>query len=179
MPVFLTNPYRSFLSICLPACLIALVSSGLLFIPSPCQAKDPPEAPSFSRVKMLTLVNKARQDGQYCGKKWYAPAKKLKWNDQLEEAAKDHSLDMDGNSFFSHKGSDNHFVDDRLYTRHYFWSACGENVAYGILYEDIVVKEWLKSPGHCANIMNPVYTEIGAWLSGMYWTQVLAKPQNQ
>jgi uncharacterized protein YkwD len=142
-----------------------------------CEAKDPVNEPLFSRNKMLTLVNKARQSGQYCGKKWYPPAKKLTWDDKLEAAAKVQSEYMNEKKILSHKGFNGLQVDDRLYTQHYFWKSCGENVAYGMLYEDEVMKEWLKSPGHCANIMNPVFTEMGAWVSGIYWTQVLAKPQ--
>ncbi len=156
---------------------LVAVSLILLLSATSCEAKDPTAEPMFSKSKMLTLVNKTRQSGQYCGSKWYAPVKKLKWNDQLEEAARAHSMDMFEKNFFSHKGSNGKYVDDRIYTQHYFWKACGENVAYGALYEDDVMKEWIKSPGHCANIMNPVYTEMGAWLSGLYWTQVLASPQ--
>ena len=126
---------------------------------------------------MLNLVNTARKDGRYCGSKYYKPVRALRWNDQLELAAQVHSADMFENNFLSHTGSDGHKVDDRLYDQHYFWKSCGENVAYGALYENEVMKEWLKSPGHCANIMNPSYTEMGAWLTGMYWTQVFAQPQ--
>lgn len=158
--------------------LILLSFFTLVSVPS-CEAKDPVDDIMFNRNKMLTLVNKARQSGYYCGKKWYAPAGKLKWNGMLELAAKAHSEDMLQNDFFSHKGSNGLYVDDRLLTQHYLWQACGENVAYGMLYEDEAMKEWLKSPGHCANIMNPAYTEIGAWVSGLYWTQVLAKPQQK
>jgi uncharacterized protein YkwD len=157
--------------------LFVYFSFLLLITTSSCEASDPGDEAMFSRNKLLSLVNKARQSGRYCGNTWYAPANKLKWNDLLEEAAKEHSQDMFGNNFFSHKGSNGLYVDDRLYTQHYFWKACGENVAYGALYEDDVMEEWLNSPGHCSNIMNPVYTEMGAWLTGMYWTQVLAKPQ--
>jgi uncharacterized protein YkwD len=46
-----------------------------------------------------------------------------------------------------------------------------------MLYEDEAMKEWLNSPGHCTNIMNPAFTEMGAWISGLYWTQVFAQPQ--
>ena len=144
---------------------------------SSCEAKDPPDEIMFSRSKMLNLVNKARQSGQYCGKKWYPPTQKLTWNDQLELAAKKHSMDMYENNFFNHKGSNGRYVGDRLYDQHYFWTACGENVAYGALYEDDVMREWINSDGHCDNIMNPAFTEMGAWLTGLYWTQVLAKPQ--
>lgn len=159
--------------------LMGLFIFPLLFPKSSsCEAREPDDIVLFSRSKMLSLVNKARRSGHYCGKKWYGPAGDLKWNDQLAAAAKIHSTDMSENNFISHKGSNGQFVGDRIYTQRYFWTDCAENLAYGILYEDDVVKEWLKSPGHCENIMNPVYTDMGAWPIGKYWTQVFAKPQN-
>lgn len=157
--------------------LLIWLSFFLILLTSSCEAKDPVDEAMFNRNKLLNLVNKARLAGQYCGKTWFAPVKKLKWNNMLEAAAKEHSLDMYENNFFSHKGSNGLYVDDRLYTQHYFWEACGENVAYGALYEDEVMKEWLGSSGHCSNIMNPAYTEMGAWVTGLYWTQVFAKPK--
>ena len=147
----------------------------LLF--SSCEAKDPSDTIMFSRTKMLRLVNNARVSGYQCGKQWYAPAKKLQWNDKLEEAAKVHTLDMFENNFFSHQGSNGLSVSKRIEAQHYLWSACGENVSYGAIYEDEVMKELLKSEGHCSNIMNPAFTEMGAWLAGVYWTQVFAKPK--
>jgi uncharacterized protein YkwD len=158
-----------------PAILLSLL---LLLNTSSCESKNPSDELIFNRNKVLSLVNKTRQAGRYCGKSWYGPARKLKWNDLLEQAAKEHSLDMAENKFLSHKGSNGQYVDDRLLTRHYFWKACGENIAYGALYEESAINEWLKSPGHCANIMNPDYAEMGLWVSGLYWTQVLATPQD-
>jgi uncharacterized protein YkwD len=47
------------------------------------------------------------------------------------------------------------------------------------------VAGWLSSPGHCANLMNPRYTEMGA-AYGLnsarkstypYWTQVFGAPR--
>jgi uncharacterized protein YkwD len=149
----------------------------LLLCTSSCKAEEPGDELMFSRTKLLRSVNNARSKARYCGTTWYKAVKAVKWNEQLELAAREHSKDMFDNQFFSHTGSDGKNVDDRIYSQHYFWTACGENVAYGALYEDEVMKEWLNSPGHCANIMNPAYTEMGAWLTGMYWTQVFAKPQ--
>jgi uncharacterized protein YkwD len=44
---------------------------------------------------------------------------------------------------------------------------------------DAAVQGWIKSPGHCANIMSPAYTEMGAAFvvnaqssMGIYWAQV-------
>jgi uncharacterized protein YkwD len=48
---------------------------------------------------------------------------------------------------------------------------------------EVVVNGWLDSPGHCSNIMDTQYTEMGiAYLvnrksdAGIYWTQVFARP---
>lgn len=40
-------------------------------------------------------------------------------------------------------------------------SAVGENVAYGYATGRAVVRAWLASPGHRANLLNPVYRQLG------------------
>ena len=37
----------------------------------------------------------------------------------------------------------------------------GENIAAGNSTVDATMKQWLSSPGHCANIMSRNFTEIG------------------
>jgi len=34
-----------------------------------------------------------------------------------------------------------------------------------------VIEGWLKSPGHCKNIMSQKYKEMGVARVGNYWTQ--------
>jgi uncharacterized protein YkwD len=60
----------------------------------------------------------------------------------------------------------------------------GENIAYGPTTADEVVQGWLGSPGHCENIMNPQFAEMGiayaagqASKRGLYWVQLLAAPR--
>ncbi|MFN2323641.1 MAG: CAP domain-containing protein, partial [Trueperaceae bacterium] len=53
----------------------------------------------------------------------------------------------------------------------------GENVAAGYPSVDAVMAGWLGSDGHCANLMNPGFTEFGAGESGRYWTQGFARPR--
>ena len=60
----------------------------------------------------------------------------------------------------------------------------GENIAYGPPSADDVVKGWLDSPGHCENIMDPRFTEMGlayapgrAPKPGLYWVQLFAAPR--
>ena len=144
---------------------------------SSCSGQEPEDEILFSRSKMLRLVNEARRSGRYCGDQKFAAAQPLKWNSKLELAAKEHTIDMYERNVLSHSGADGKQVDARIDRQQYAWSACGENVAYGALYEDEVMKEWLASPGHCANIMNPKFKEMGAWQSGLYWTQVFAEPK--
>ena len=56
----------------------------------------------------------------------------------------------------------------------YQWNAYAENVAMGYPDERAVIQGWLKSPGHCANIMKPNVKEMGVAKKGKYWTQVFA-----
>ena len=37
----------------------------------------------------------------------------------------------------------------------------GENIAYGPVSAEEVVAGWLASPGHCENIMEPRFRDIG------------------
>ena len=94
------------------------------------------------------------------------------WNDTLEMAALDHYPDMAANKFFSHTGSDGSTFSDRMSRRGYNWWAGAENIAINYS-EEGTVKAWIESPGHCRNIMNSNYTEIGAARVGNYWTLVL------
>jgi uncharacterized protein YkwD len=37
-----------------------------------------------------------------------------------------------------------------------------------------VIDGWLKSPGHCKNLMDKSYKEMGVAKVGTYWTQEFA-----
>ncbi len=45
------------------------------------------------------------------------------------------------------------------------WSNVGENIATGYATPAAVVKAWLASTGHCQNILNPVYRDVGTGVS--------------
>lgn len=86
---------------------------------------------------------------------------------------------MADNDFFDHTGSDESTVVVRVEREKYLWRAVGENVAMGPRSVPQAVEGWLDSPGHCSNIMNGDFTEMGAALShnGQYWVQVFAAPR--
>lgn len=139
---------------------------------------------------ILEYVNEARANGIWCGDKYCSPVQPLKWNDKLSNAAMRHSQDQAKNEFLGHTGSDGSEAADRINDTGYIWSSCGENVGYGNADKfgqssKGAVKGWLESPEHCANIMNPAFTEIGvASVRGgcddcdcLYWTMNFGSPK--
>ena len=124
---------------------------------------------------LLQLVNKARSTGCQCGETWYPKTSAVTWNNQLESAASEHSMDMYRKKYFSHNAPDGSNAGDRIKKAGYKWKLYGENIATGQTSEEQVVGGWLKSPGHCKNIMNNTFTEIGAGREGNLWTMVLAR----
>ncbi len=159
---------------------IIFISLGLLtslLLTSTCSdLDDPPEKLLFSKSKILRLVNKERKSGGYCGETFYQAAKDLKWNKELEQVAIMHSKDMFNRIYFDHASPEGKKVQDRVEVVDYSWIYLGENLAYGAITEVEVVQEWMSSPGHCRNILNPNFTEMGVGVTGLYWTQVLAAP---
>lgn len=130
---------------------------------------------NISLVKLVKLVNKVRKTGYTCGRKRMAPAPPIRWNKQLAKAATLHSIDMHKKKYFSHKGKDGSSAGKRIKRQGYQWSTYTENIANGYHNEEAVMRGWLKSSGHCRNIMNPRVTEMGVGKKGSYWTQVFGR----
>jgi len=147
---------------------------------------SPPAASQADEVQahVLALVNEARARPQRCGDKTFAPAPPLRLNPVLYGVASAHAGDMARHDFFSHTGRDGSTVDGRATRAGYDWRAIGENIAAGQVSADAAVRGWINSPGHCANIMSPAFSEMGAAFvvskqssQGIYWTQVFgARP---
>ncbi|MEO8022715.1 CAP domain-containing protein [Polaromonas sp.] len=142
---------------------------------------SPPAATQAGEVqaRVLALVNQARAQPRRCGSESFAAAAPLQLNATLQAVAAAHAADMAGYSYFSHTGRDGSGVDDRASRAGYPWRAIGENIAAGQMQADAAVQGWIKSPGHCANLMAPAYTEMGAAFAvnasssaGIYWVQV-------
>lgn len=139
---------------------------------------------------MLDAVNAARATARMCGTQRFAAAPPLRWNTQLEAAALAHSQHMATVNCFSHDMTGAEPCRDgtpcsRAVAAGYRYSRVGENIAAGATFStvDAVVRAWLDSPGHCANIMNSALTEIGAARVDrstsryrIYWTQVFGTP---
>jgi uncharacterized protein YkwD len=154
--------------------------------PAPAPAADTTCAlPDFA-ASALARINQLRAAGATCGANGsFAPAGALASNALLAQAAEAHTRDMVANNFFSHTGSDGSTLGGRVSATGYAWSGVGENIAAGYPTVNAVLDGWMASDGHCANLMNPSFSEIGlscvpgtsSDTYGNYWTMDLAKPR--
>lgn len=133
--------------------------------------------------QLLQAINAARSHARQCGGQAFTPAPALSWNATLGGTAEAHSRDMANNNYFDHKGRDGSTPGDRAELNGYAGQRIGENIAAGQGNAHKVVESWLASPGHCANLMNPQYSELGAAYAadpksdaGIYWTALFGSP---
>ena len=134
--------------------------------------------------RMLALVNQARAEARRCGDKPFGAAPALASDNTLEKVAAQHASDMAANDYFSHSGRDGTTPAQRVTRAGYHWRMTGENIAAGQLSPEAAVAGWIKSPGHCENLMNAGFTEMGvagavnpASKMGLYWAQEFGTPR--
>jgi uncharacterized protein YkwD len=128
-------------------------------------------------AEVLRLSNLRRQAGATCGTTSYPPAAPLTMNPALRCAARLHSKDMADKAYFSHTSQDGTSFSQRITRAGYNWRTVGENIASGYRSPQAVVDGWMLSSGHCRNIMNAAFTQIGVGFSGNYlWTQDFGAP---
>jgi len=141
--------------------------------------------PAF-RSTLLARINEVRATGADCGVDGvFGSAAPLTWNDKLTAAAEGHSQDMAAQNYFSHTSADGRTLADRITASGYAWRGAGENIAAGYVTIDDVMDGWIASPGHCANLMNAAFAEVGVvCVPGVagdtystYWTMDLGQPR--
>ena len=147
----------------------------------------------------LKAVNNAREKPQECGIKGSFPATTaLKWNDKLYQASYEHIQDLIESQTFEHEGSGTESdwagyllrkkstQIERVENHEYYWQGLGENLAGGTTMDTVTkaVEAWLKSDGHCENLMNPLFEEVGmvmlsdeSSLYTNYWGQNFGTPK--
>ena len=135
--------------------------------------------------RALELVNQVRARGTHCGDELFGPAPALTLSGTLDDVALGHANDMAQKNYFEHVDPAGHSPADRVRATGYQEKLVGENIAYGPKTVDEVVQGWLDSPGHCENIMDPRFAEMGLALApgrvkhGLYWVQLFAEPRAQ
>ncbi len=134
--------------------------------------------------RQLELINAARAGGARCGAHEEGPAPPVRLSARLSDVALAHATDMARRDYFAHEDLSGHSPADRVRASGYEEKLVGENIAYGPQSADEVVRGWLDSPGHCENIMDVRFSEVGIAYapgsgskSGLYWVQVFAAPR--
>ena len=161
----------------LTLCLLMLAACGTLPEPESAAAS---EGSSATEQEVLELVNSVRAEGYTCGEQPMSAAPPLRANAVLTRSAQKHSEDMASAQSMTHttpEGARHYAVGqspfERMSQEGYRYRAAGENVAWNYPTPESVVNAWLASPGHCRNIMNPAFEDMGLGLRDLYWTQTL------
>ena len=133
-------------------------------------------------AEVLRLVNIARAKKRKCGKTTYKAVKPVKLSPLLSAVATAHSTDMATKDYFSHYSKSGGTPFTRMKAAGYRYSSAGENIAAGYGSPAATVAAWIKSPGHCKNIMKKTFTQMGVGYAeggtyGDYWTQDFGKPK--
>lgn len=147
----------------------------------------------------LAAINTARASTQNCQSRGdFAATSALSWENNLYKASYEHSQDLIASKTFAHEGSGTESdwagyalskssdLVDRSEAYGYEWSRLGENLAGGtnINTAQEAVNSWLESGSHCANLMNPNFTEVGMAMVKNddsvyvhYWSQNFGAPK--
>ena len=133
--------------------------------------RDGPAADPLTEVVALTNAERARHG-----------LRALTIDARLARAAQAHSADMVRRAFFAHGNPDGLQVWDRAVAAGYAYRKVAENIAAGQRTPAEVVRGWMDSPGHRANILDRDLTQIGVGRVeggsyGVYWTQVFGTPR--
>ena len=134
--------------------------------------------------RALELINGVRSHGTRCGSRWFSPVAGVALSTTLGGVALGHAADMADHDYFEHADLEGRTPADRVRAAGYREKLVGENIAYGPTSVEEVVQGWVDSPGHCENIMDPRFSEMGIAMAsgrssrrGLYWVQLLAAPR--
>lgn len=147
--------------ISLPTKLTINREDGKIFTPPPLRIEKREKELPLSEEGIILLTNRERE------KNGLLP---MRENNLLKESATLKVEDMFQNQYFAHTSPDGTEVSDLLKRVGYEYILAGENLAMGIFEGDEdLVKAWMASEGHRANILNPKYQEIGVAVKKGYF----------
>ncbi len=127
---------------------------------------------STQAEEVLQLVNSERQK---------AGLKPLTLSEELTSIANTKAEDMAENNYFDHTSPTYGSPFQMLQRFGVSYSSAGENIAAGQKTPEQVMKDWMNSSGHRANILNKDYTQLGVGYveGGSYgteWVQLFIRP---
>ncbi len=133
---------------------------------------EPADADAW-RLRVLQLTNQQRAA---------LGLPPLKRNATLEDQANRYACEMIYYDFFDHVNpTTGSTLDVRAAEFGYQYLKIGENLAAGQRSPEDVVEDWMGSPGHRENIVDPEFTEIGIGIRQggqheYYWVQEFGSP---
>lgn len=127
---------------------------------------------SVQAEEVLKLVNSERQK---------AGLQPLTLSEKLTSIANMKAQDMADKNYFSHQSPTYGSPFDMLHEFGVSYSNAGENIASGQTSAEQVMRDWMNSSGHRANILNKNYTELGVGYVkggnyGTEWVQLFIRP---
>jgi hypothetical protein len=133
-------------------------------------------------AEVVERVNALRAQGGTCGvggtAQSFPPSRALRVDSKLVAAARGHADDMAARNYVAHEGIDGRTPFERMEDTGYTGFAGGENIAAGQTTPAEVVEGWRLSPGHCRNLYEPRFNEVGVGYTfalgnryGHYWVQ--------
>lgn len=83
---------------------------------------------------------------------------------------------MAKNNFLAHEGIDGSTPKTRIDDAEIKYTRLGENIAMGTESAKDIVRAWMESEGHRANILQPEFTHLGVGVARgdngyLFWTQ--------
>ncbi|MFD1884347.1 CAP domain-containing protein [Paenibacillus wenxiniae] len=113
-------------------------------------------------AKVAKLVNEQRAK---------AGLKPLAVDTKLQKMAQAKANDMASKGYFSHTSPTYGTPFKMMNTFGITYTYAGENIAKGQSSAAQVMKDWMNSPGHKANILKKQYTHIGVGFKNGVWVQ--------
>lgn len=136
------------------------------------ECQEPAEA-DFWRSEIMRLVNQERQS---------QGLDPVTWNQALEDQATEYACELIHYDYFGHVNAvTGSTLTDRAAQFGYEYWIIGENLAAGQRSPVQAVSDWINSPCHRENILNPAFTELGVGIRvggdyGFYWVQEFGRP---
>ncbi|WP_234386644.1 CAP domain-containing protein, partial [Streptomyces sp. ERV7] len=94
---------------------------------------------------------------------------------RLNTSAQAHADDMAARDYYEHNSPEGRNAGDRMSAAGYDWHKWGENIHRGPKSPADAMRDWMKSPGHRANILDCGFKDIGVGVNlsgnGPWWVQ--------
>lgn len=142
--------------VALAASLVASLATA-----QPAAADLEPCDGSVAAQDVVERLNELRRSADAPCAQAHAALAVLAWESRLAASAQEQAVDLAVNERLSHVDARQRSFGVRLRSVGYSASGAGENLAAGQSNLDDALAAWLASPSHCANLMQPQFSDVG------------------